>query len=126
MISTLEDIPKILADRELFEKTVYTPLPEALEELKKRRIDKSLEKQVLEILNNNIPEPLKDSPKAVIFRQLITPNYEVRRFVSIIDGLGGIGPLFWEYHDDKFTSNNEWKHSLGKMKFYNGKGKKVE
>ncbi len=33
-------------------------------------------------------------------------------------------PIFWEYYDDKFTSNNECKHALGKMGFYHGIGKK--
>ncbi len=115
---------ELMQDREFFDKTVYTAPDVALQELRERRADPKLESGVNASLSNDIPEPLKEGPKAVIFRQLVTPNYEIRRFFSIADAMEGLEPLFWEYYDDKFTSNNEWKHSLGKLSFYNGKGKK--
>ncbi len=124
MVPRLEDIPKIISNRKLFEETIYTPLSVALGELKERRKDKELEKKVLKILKNDIPEPFKKDPRAVIFRQVITPNYEIRRFVSIADALEDTKLLFWEYRHDKFTSNNDWKHSLGKLSFFQGRGKK--
>ncbi len=119
-----KNIHDILENRELFEKFVYTPLDEAIEELKLRRNDSALSKKISEIIKGKIPKPVVNGPVSVLFRQVATPNYETRRFVSIVKKIEGMGIVFWEYYQDKFTSNNEWKHSLGKLKFYNGMGKK--
>ena len=110
------DIESLVANRALFNEYVYTSLEDAMDLLKKR----SGEPQpTLDVV---IPKELLDGPKALIFRQLITSNYEIRRFISLIDSIE-LKPLFWEFYKDKFTSNNEWKHSLGKMCFYEGLGK---
>ena len=50
----------------------------------------------------------------IIFRQVATPNYETRRFISLAKE-NDLHPVIFEYHDDKFTSNNEFKHSLGQL-----------
>ncbi len=119
------DIDELMSIRKKFDHFVYTPLDEALEELKKRREDKTLEQKILQALGGSLPDPLKDSPKALLFRQLATPNYEIRRLINIIEaGDSNLEPCFWEYYGDKFTSNNKCKHSLGKMMFYKGRGKK--
>ncbi|HUD01590.1 MAG TPA: hypothetical protein VMR37_04640 [Rhabdochlamydiaceae bacterium] len=115
------NIDELVNDREKFNAFVYTPVEEAVTELKRRREDKALEKKVSELLGGDIPKPFLDGPRAVLFRQLATPNYEVRRFVSIADGVEDMRPCFWEFYDDKFTSNNEWKYSLGRMGFYFGR-----
>ncbi len=119
----VEDIDALISDRKKFEDFVYTPVGEAVVELKNRGNDRELAKKISNLVES-IPEPLRKKPKAVLFRQLATPNYEVRRFVSIVDLIDGLDPLFWEYYNDKFTSNNEWKHSLGKLMFFCGFGKK--
>lgn len=124
MVDEQKNIPDILEDRKLFEELVYTPLDEAIKELRLRENDLGLSKKITEITKGEIPKPLLDGPAAVLFRQVATPNYETRRFVSIAKKIGGMGIIFWEYYQDKFTSNNEWKHSLGKIRFYNGMGKK--
>lgn len=119
------DIDTLVADRQAFNSFVYTPLDEALKELKKRRQDVKLAEKIREFLHNDIPSFLKRLPtRAVLFRQVVTPNYEVRRFFHITQGLDDLEPLFWEYHEDKFTSNNDWKRSLGKLTFLMGIGKK--
>jgi hypothetical protein len=82
-----------------------------------------LETKIVELLNEDIPEVFKKKSKGVLFRQVATPNYETRRFISIIDGFENLDPLFFEYYQDKFTSNNEHKHSLGKIRFFYGHGK---
>lgn len=123
-IPSLADIPRLLQNRKAFDETLYTPLEEAWEELVKRRQDKDLESKVNEMLSSDIPLPLQREPKAVIFRHVLTPNYEARRFVSLLDGFGKIAPLFWEYHSDKYTPNNELKRTIGRLFFYHGKGKK--
>lgn len=115
---------ELFTNRKLFEKVVYTPANKCMGELTRRRKDTVLEAKVNELLNNDLPAPFLESPQGVSFRQLATSNYEMRRFFSIIDAIDGLSPLFWEYYEDKFTSNNEWKRSLGKLFFYNGRGKK--
>lgn len=116
-------IEALLKDRARFNDYIYTSLDEAVTELDLRWKDENLEKKISAYIDTDIPEVMKVEPKAVIFRQLVTPNYEIRRFMIIPDVLK-IKPLFWEYHDDKFTSNNPIKHSLGKLPVHMGIGKK--
>ncbi|HEY9480806.1 MAG TPA: hypothetical protein VIR98_01065 [Candidatus Paceibacterota bacterium] len=118
------DIEKLISDREAFNAFIYTPLDKAIEELRSRNADESLGARMRDSVAIRIPEPLSDGPKAVLFRQVTTPNYELRRFVSIADAVCGLQPLFWEYRKDKFTSNNDVKKALGKLSFFFGKGKK--
>lgn len=119
----IEDIDELVNDRKKFEAFVYTPIDEAVAELDRRRKDVNLVKKVNDFLDWDIPEPLRNGPRAVLFRQLATPNYEVRRFLNIVRLVDSLPPLFWEYYNDKFTSNNEWKRSLGKLFFFGGVGK---
>lgn len=112
-----------MSDRTRFNEFVYTSLDSALQEIKKRRSDMILKEKIRKILNDDIPKVFLDSLKIVLFRQLATPNYELIRFLNISHALD-INPLIWEYHDDKFTPNNDYKKSLGKMGFYYGDGKK--
>lgn len=118
------DIDSLVSDREKFEEYVYTPVDDAIRLLKERRGDSELTKKIEGVLGNDIPEPLKDFSqiRAVIFRQITTPNYEIRRFVHIVDALNELKPLFAEYQDDKFTSNNDYKHSWGKILFHKKHG----
>jgi hypothetical protein len=118
-LSDLEhiDIEELLKDREAFSAFIYTPVESAVMELERRWNDPDFKGA------SSVPDVLKEGRSACLFRQVVTPNYEVRRFVSIIDSTN-LRPLFWEYYSDKFTSNNEWKRALGKLFFYEGKGKK--
>lgn len=117
------DIDELVKDREAFNKFVYTSLNEAIEELEIRWKDYQLKNEVDSYLNYNIPYPLIDKPKVVLFRQLFTPNYEFLRYRNVIDVLD-IEPVFWGYYDDKFTPNNSLKRYLGKMPINKGIGKK--
>jgi hypothetical protein len=119
---TEKDIDFLLSDRDVFNNFVYTPFREAIREIHERWKDDELKRSVENFLDGDVPEPLVNGSGAVIFRQLATPNYELRRFFAIPDALD-LRPVFWEYHDDKFTSNNPLKHSLGKMPFHKGYGK---
>lgn len=118
-------IDELVNDRKKFDEYVYfASMEEALQELERRRQDPLLAQKVEEYLKDvGIPEPFVGDPRLVIFRQVATPNIEVSRFLIIADGVG-MKPLFLEYYDDKFTSNNEWKWFLGKLGFYEGVGKK--
>lgn len=106
-----------------FDKFIYTSIEDAVKELERRRKDKKLEEKVCELLNGDIPAPFLEKEKFVLARHLITPNYEVSRFLIIADTLD-FEPLFFEYHDDKLIYKNPWKYSLGRIPFYSGKGKK--
>lgn len=110
------NIDEITSNSEEFRNFVFTPTSDAIEELKNRWNNKTLTENVENYLNGNIPEPLVNGFKAVLFRQLFTPNFEFRHFLELIN-LATIDPVFWEYYDDKFTSNNPIKHALGKMRF---------
>lgn len=117
------DTRSLMCDKELFYSTICTSLTDGLAELKKRREDPRLEKLVLRLLHDDIPEPLRESPRAVIFRQITAANYENRRFLNLVNASDAIKPLFWEYWQDKYTPN-ELKRPWGKLHFYHGQGKK--
>ncbi len=109
----------LVQNRARFDKHVYTSLPDAIQELERRRADPKLRERIEAALNHDIPAPLRTDPRAVLFRQVITPNYETRRFLSITDSLP-IKPLFFDHSDDKYVANNEWKYHLGRLCFYKG------
>ena len=115
------DYEKIMSDRKLFNKTVYTPLSEALKILEERRQDKVLVAKIKELLKNDIPDFLLDKKCAVLGRHVATPNHENRMFISLAKQYG-LFPVFFEYHDDKFITNNSYKHSLGQLHVRDGHG----
>jgi len=117
------DIDRLVSDKETFDKFVYTPLEEAVIEIKRRREDKALSKYVEKSIAGEIPDPLKKGEHIVLHRQLVTPNYEVLRFMIIADALD-LEPIFFEYPQDKFVTENEWKYALTHMRFFSGVGKK--
>jgi CRISPR/Cas system-associated protein Cas5 (RAMP superfamily) len=55
-------------------------------------------------------------------RQLATPNHENRQFIALAKE-NNLHPVFLEYYGDKFTSNNKYKHSLGRLHIQNGTDK---
>lgn len=112
------DVDAILSSHKAFNDFVYTPVHQAIAELKQRAENKYLDGQIAELLNHDIPPFLESGrPKAVLFRQISTPNHEIRRFFSIIDALEKLDPLVGEHQEDRFASVNEYKYSLGKLLF---------
>ncbi|MDD5152447.1 MAG: hypothetical protein PHS95_00375 [Candidatus Pacebacteria bacterium] len=118
------DIKQLISDKKAFCEFVYTPLLDAMEELPRRWKNKKLEKELRAYLGGDVPALLAGGFNAVLLRQLFTPNYELRRFMNVPD-VFNVNPVFLEYHEDKFTSNNPLKNSLGKMRFQEGIGKKA-
>jgi len=108
------DYNTIMNDRNLFNQIVYTPLSEALRILEERRNDKVLVKKVEELLKGEMPLVFKEKKCAVLCRQVATPNNENRRFIALAKE-SNLHPVFFEYHDDKFNSQNTFKHSLGQI-----------
>ncbi|KND48969.1 MAG: hypothetical protein AB200_00885 [Parcubacteria bacterium C7867-005] len=112
--NTEKIVSELVSDKQKFEKFIYTPIEEALTELDKRSKDDSIKSLP------SLPNPFSDEPRAVLFRHVATPNYEARRFISIVDGLESLEPLILEYTSDKFFDKNEWKRSLAKIPFNKG------
>src|ERR1035437_857047 len=77
------DYNTIMNDRNIFNQIVYTPLSEALRLLDERKKDKKLMAKVKKLLNGNIPKIFKDNKCGIMARQLATPNYENRMFISL-------------------------------------------
>lgn len=117
----IPNIETLVANREAFNAFVYTALPQALNELKLRASDIALSQKLNQLLEGDIPPPLLEGkPKAVMFRQIATPNYEIRRFLQLMDGIHELDPLFGEYSDDTFVTINEQKRYWGRIKYCAG------
>lgn len=123
------DYNKIMSDKELFYNTVYTPFSVALKTFEERQKNNALLKKMNKLLESNIPEPLKKlGTYGVQSRQLATPNHDTRWFLDLIKG-HGLKPIFLEYYEDKLTSNNNYKYSLGMLRIHekiNKKGEDIE
>jgi hypothetical protein len=122
----VEDVPFIVANRRWYDEILYTPIDEAYGELERRRRDPRLEQQVREFFHGDILEPLREKPRAVIARSVMSPNYEVRHFTELVAAhanLKNLEPLYLEYRADKFTANNDSKRMLARLYFFNGKGR---
>lgn len=119
-MSEIVDYKKIMSDRKLFDKFVYTSLPKAIKILEERQKDKELIKKIEDLLGGDIPEPLKKIDKyGISNKQIATPNFDTRWFLKLTKEFG-LKTFFSEYYEDKFTSNNDFKHSLGQL-FIKGK-----
>lgn len=120
MINSIPDFEKVISDEVLFNQVVYTSLPEAVKILKDRQKDKKLIKKIEDILEYDIPEPLKKIDLyGINAKQLATPNIDTKWFIRLVKEFG-LKPYFSEYYSDKFTSNNVFKHSLGVIHIKDG------
>ena len=119
----IDDFDKIMSDRKLFNNTVYTPLSKAIKILEERRQDKKLMEKVRKLLKGNIPKVLINKKCGVLCRQIATPNHETKMFLSITKD-NNLFPLLFEYHDDRFVPENEFKHSLGQLHLQKKKDRK--
>ena len=97
---------------------IYSTEEEVTAELKKRWQDKNLEKKLFDFLDGNIPEPFLNQPRAVLGRQLATPDNEYKTYYEKCKKIE-IKPLNFEFLDDIFLTNNHGKACLAKMTFYN-------
>jgi len=114
-------IEELVSNRMKFDEVIYTSLDDAINELDTRWSNKELDKRLEHYIGESLPETLKKGFCAVLFRQITTPNYETRRFMCIPDATK-LKPVFWEYENDKFTSNNLLKYYFGKLGFHVGIG----
>lgn len=101
---------------------MYIDPEEARKIVWKRWRDLEIRRKVREYVGK-IPDFLQHGPRAVLARQLATPNFEFLSF-SEATPKSGLRPILIEYTGDKFCSKNRDKLLLGKMTFYHGKGRK--
>lgn len=93
----------------------YYSLDDAKKELDTRRQNKSLVKKIEDDLGNNFLSLFKNKPRSVIWRTIIVPNNSIFFFVLSSEYLN-MKPLGLEYTGDMFTSVNEDKKKLCKLK----------
>lgn len=108
------DYNTIMSDHDKFNQIVYTPLSEAINILAERQKNPELILKVEKLLSNNIPKVLNNKNCGVLCRQIATPNHETKMFLSITKE-NDLNPLLFEFIEDKFCSNNNYKHSLGQL-----------
>ena len=109
-------------DGKLYLKNFYTQLPVAKKEIWRRWRDEELKRRVEKFLEGNLEKFFFTRPKAILARFLATPDIEFFRFLNQSKKLD-LDALCLEYLDDIFLTANKDKYHLGKMFFYNGKGK---
>lgn len=103
----------------------YTTLENAKVEVWKRWNEKSLKNRVEEYLDNDIPEAFANEPRAVLFRNIASPDFEFLYFLKLSKKIG-LRPLILEYLDDKFSTRNADKLCLAKMAIFEKKNSKGE
>lgn len=102
---------------------MYTSIQKAKKEVWKRWNDADLRRRVQEYVGE-MPGALLAEPRAVVFRQVATPNFEFHRFSEVAQE-SALKALCLEYKLDKFCTRNPDKVLLGKMFFHNGSGKNI-
>ncbi len=98
---------------------IYTSLEEAKEEVWKRWNNEALLKEVKAFVGD-IPEPLRNEPRAWLDRYVATPDNEFFYFLELA-GHVKLKPLAIESLDDKFYRKNVDKMCLAEMKFLDKK-----
>lgn len=104
---------------------LYTPLTEAIKEAQIRFSDKTLQKKVRRYLGTNVPTVFNNVPRAVLFRNIISPTNELLNLIEVTKNKG-ILPLGLEYTSDKFSTRNQDKLSLAKLPLIFGRSKNGE
>jgi hypothetical protein len=112
-----------LEEKDFDVREIYTPLSVAKEEIWRRWNDKKLRKKVEDFLGGDIPEFLRKEPKAVIGRNIASPNLDFINFTELSNNIG-MNCVCIEYLDDKFVAKNKDKYHLCKTFIFNGLGKK--
>lgn len=97
----------------------YTSLEDAKVEIQKRWQDEELKERVRVYLGGKIPEPFLQEPRAVLGRNIATPDLECMRFVKLSEQIV-LSPAIFEGLHDKFASLATDKMGLVKLSFFDG------
>lgn len=105
------------------ESRFYSSFEDVKIEIQKRWQNEALKERVRDYLNGDIPEPFQCAPRAVLSRNIISPDHELMHFLKMAEDLG-LEPLGLEGINDLFVTNNEDKMLLVKLRFFEGYDKK--
>ena len=107
-------IDELIANREEFNKYVYTPMEDAIKQIEHRKNNESIDNYLKKTLPHGVPQIMKDKKSVVLFRHIATLNYEILRFISLTSVTDKFQQLILEYSADKFTNRNDGKFFLYK------------
>ena len=88
---------------------LYTPLGNAVAELRRRRGDAKLRARVADFHHALPPAFMPPMPCAVLSRQITSPNREFELFIATVKETG-LPPLCIEQSQDVFCSRNRYKY----------------
>lgn len=97
---------------------IYTDLPLARDEVRRRWGDEPLKREVAAYLGE-VPVCFAQQPRAVLWRNIITPDHELLNFLDLARGIE-LQPLGLEFTEDRFCTRNGDKMCLGKMALFQG------
>ncbi|MBI5847518.1 MAG: hypothetical protein HZB31_06135 [Nitrospirae bacterium] len=100
---------------------MYTPLEEAEKELWSRWNNPVLRREVQQFIGE-LPVVFEEKPRAVLFRNIMTPNFEYLKFLESAKKIN-LSPLGLEYVTDRFCTRNMDKVSLGRLPIFQKKDK---
>jgi hypothetical protein len=106
---------------------IYISVTVAKEEIWRRWNNKELRKKVVDFLGGDIPEAFQEEPRAVLFRNIASPDFEFQHFLDASKKLG-LKPIVLEYTQDKFCTRNADKLGLCKLAIFekkNGNGESI-
>jgi len=89
----------------------YFSLDDAREEIRRRWADLVLRQSVKEWLGDRMLPEFRERPRAVLFRQLTSPDNGFVFFRQCANYLG-LSPFLVEYHEDRFARGNAEKEAL--------------
>jgi len=92
---------------------MYIPLEEAEKELRARWGKTALREKVRQFMGE-LPVVFEKEPRAVLFRNIMTPNFEYLHFLDLAKK-SKLRPLGLEYVTDRFCTRNTDKVSLGRL-----------
>lgn len=98
---------------------MYTPIEEAQTELWARWNNAALREEVLRYIGD-LPEVFVNEPRAVLFRNIMTPNFEYIHYLELAKKVN-LKHLGLEYVTDSFCTRNVDKVSLGRLPFFKKK-----
>lgn len=115
------DIDFLIGNPKAFDSLVYTPIDDAINYLEQRSTNLDL----INFFNSKIPtRPMfigNTDKFAFLSRDLVSPNFETKKFIEFVKKNNILKPVFWEYYSDKFSPDvNMSKRSLAKMTFHFG------
>lgn len=105
-------------------KHLYTDIPTASIEIHNRWNDSTLREEV-ESYVREMPECFTRQPKAVLFRNIITPDHEFEQFIAQSKKIN-LAPLAIEYTKDKFSTRNDDKICLLKLAIFEKRNSRNE